>query len=91
MGKYITMQTKRGVTGDILIEISDKTVLGLVLPEIVYNVKKKLVCIFVENHISKPLMLKRGQTIGLVTSCIVRQAEKGQTLEMRKEDTQSIT
>ena len=38
----------RGVTGDILIEISDKTVPGLLLPEIVYHVKKKLGCIFVK-------------------------------------------
>ena len=71
MGKYIPVQTNHGVTGDVLIEISDKTVPGLVLPEIVYNVKKKLGCIFVENHNPEPLMLKRGQTIGLVTSCVV--------------------
>ena len=36
-------------------------------------------------------MLKRGQTIGLGTSCAVTQAEQGQTPEMRKEDTQSVT
>ena len=42
MGKYIPLQTNRGVTGEVLIEISDKTVPGVVLPEIVYNVKKKL-------------------------------------------------
>ena len=35
MGKYIPVQTNCGVTGDILIEISDKTVPGLVMPEIV--------------------------------------------------------
>ena len=80
MGKYIPVQTNHGVTGDVLIEISDKTVLGLVLPEIVYNVKKKLGCIFVENHNSEPLMLKRGETIRLVSSCIVTQAEQGQKL-----------
>ena len=34
----IPMQTNRGVTGEVLIEISDKTIPGLVLPEIVYNV-----------------------------------------------------
>ena len=62
MSKYIPVQTNCGVRGDILIEISDKTVPGLVLPDIVYNVKKKLGCIFVENHNSEPLMLKRGQT-----------------------------
>ena len=62
MGKYIPMQTNLGVTEDFLIEISDKMVPGLVLPEIVYNVKKKLGCIFEENHNSEPLMLKRGQT-----------------------------
>ena len=64
---------------------------GLILPEIVYTVKKKLGCIFIENHDSKPLELKRGQTIGLVTSCVVMQDEQGQLLEKRKEDTQSIT
>ena len=62
-------------TVDFLIEISDKTLPGLVLPEIVCNVKKKLGCIFVENYNSEPLMLKRGQMIGLVMSCLVRQAE----------------
>ena len=36
-------------------------------------------------------MLKRGQVIGLVISCVVMQAERGQTLEMLKEDTQSVT
>ena len=71
MGKYIPVQKNLGVTGDVLIEISDKTIPGIVLPEIVYNVKKKLGCIFVENHTSESLMLKRGQTIGLVMSCLV--------------------
>ena len=64
---------------------------GLILPEIVYNVKKKLGCIFIENHNSEPLELKRGQTIGLVTSCIGTQAEQGQLPEKHKEDTQSFT
>ena len=50
MGKYIPVQTNPGVTGEVLIEISDKTDPGLVLPEIVYNVEKKLGCSFVENH-----------------------------------------
>ena len=63
---------------------------GLVLPEIVYNIKKKLGCIYVENHNAKPLMLERGWTIGLVTSCVVTQAELGQTPEMPKEDIQSV-
>ena len=35
--------------------------------------------------------MKRGQTIGLVTSCVVTQDEQGQTLEVYKEDRQSIT
>ena len=43
MGKYIPVQTNPGVTGDGFIEIRDKTIPGLALPEIVYNVKKKLV------------------------------------------------
>ena len=59
MGKYIPVHTNRGVNGDVLIQITDKTIPGLVLPEIVYNVKKKLRCILVENHNSEPLMLKK--------------------------------
>ena len=76
MGKYIPVQTNRGITGDVLIEISDNTMTGLIPPEIVYNVKKKLGCIFIENHNSEPLELKRGQKTGLVTSCIVKQLSK---------------
>ena len=60
---------------------------GLILPKIVNNVKKKLGCIFVENHNSETLELKRGQTIGLVTSCVVTQEELGQQPEKCKEDT----
>ena len=93
MGKFIPIQMNRGVTGDVLIEIIDKTVPGLILPEIVYNVKKKkLGCIFVENLNSENVeMLKRGQAIGLVTSCVVAQAEQGKPLEKHKEDKQSVT
>ena len=91
MGKYIPVQTNRGVTGDVLIEIGDKTVPGLKLPEIVYNVKKKLGCIFVENHNSETLILKRGQSIGLVMSCIVMQEEQGQLPVKLKEDTPNVT
>ena len=36
-------------------------------------------------------MLKRGQTIGLVTSCVMTQAEQGQPLEKHKEDMHSVT
>ena len=35
MGKYIPVQTNRGVTGDVLVGISDKSFPGLVLPEII--------------------------------------------------------
>ena len=35
-------------------------------------------------------MLKRGQTIRLVTLCVVTQAEQGQTPERRKEDNQRL-
>ena len=42
MGLYIPMQTNREITGEVLIEISNTTIPGLVLPEIVYKVKKKL-------------------------------------------------
>ena len=36
-------------------------------------------------------MLKIGQTIGLVTSCMLTQGERGQTPEMREEDMQNVT
>ena len=36
-------------------------------------------------------MLKRGQTIGLVMSCLMTQAEQGQLPEKCKEDTQLVT
>ena len=65
------MQTNLKITGEVLIEISNKTIPGLVLPEIVYNVKKKLGCIFVENHYPESLLSERGLTIGLVMSCKV--------------------
>ena len=91
MGKYIPIQTNNGITGVVLIEISYKTVTELILPEIVYNVKKKLGCIFIENHNSEPLEMKRGQTKGLVTSCVVMQAEQGQLPKKCKEDMQSAT
>ena len=84
MGKYIPVQTNCEIMGD-------NTVTGLILPEIVYNVKKKLACIFIENHNSEHLELKKGQKIGLVISCVVAQAEQSQLLEKRKEDKQSIT
>ena len=40
MGKYIPGQTNNEIIGEVLIEISDKTIPWLVLPEIVYNIKK---------------------------------------------------
>ena len=64
---------------------------GLILPEIIYNVKKKLGCIFIENHNSEPLDLQRQQTIGFATSCVVTQEELGQRPEKHKENTQSVT
>ena len=85
------MQTNREIQGDVLVEINEKTVTGLILPEIVYNVKKKLGCIFRENHYSEPLDLQRGQTIGFVTSCVVAQEELGQRREKRNENMQSVT
>ena len=39
MGKYIPLQTNRGITGEVLVEIRDKLVTGLIPPEIVYHVK----------------------------------------------------
>ena len=91
MGKCIPVQMNREITGEVLIEISDKTIPGLVLSEIVYNIKKKLCCIFIENHNSESMVLKRGQTLGLVTSCLVTQEEQGQTPVERSDAMQSIT
>ena len=39
MGKYIPMQTNYKIQGDVSVEISHKTLMGLILPEIVYNAK----------------------------------------------------
>ena len=63
MGKYFPVQTNHEITGEVLIEINDKTIPGLVLPEVVYNIKKKLGCIFVEKHNPESMILKREQTI----------------------------
>ena len=61
------------------------------LPEIGYNIKKKLGCLFVENHNSESMLLKKGQTVGLVTSCVVAQEEQGQTPAERSVTKQSVT
>ena len=63
---------------------------GLILPEIVYNIKRKLGCIFIENHKSVSFDLQRGQTIGVVTSCVVTQEELCQQPEKRKENMQCV-
>ena len=85
------VQTNREIQGDVLVKISDKTVQGLILLEIVYNVKRKLGSIFIENHNSVSLDLQKGQTIGVVTSCVVTQEDLGQQSEMRNENTQDVT
>ena len=59
---------------------------GLILPEIVYKARKKLVCIFEENHNSIFLDLQRGQTLGCINSCVVKTEEIGQQLELHKTD-----
>ena len=61
--KYTPVQTNWEITGKVLIEIRDKTIPGLVLPELVYNIKKKLGYIFLENHNSESMVLKRGQPL----------------------------
>ena len=87
MAKYIPVQTNREITGEVLIVISDKTILGVVLPKIVYNVKKKLGCILEGNHNPESVLLKRGQTMGLVTPWLVTQEKQGQALVERCEAT----
>ena len=39
MGKYIPGQTNREIQGDVLVKISKKIVAGLILLDILYNVK----------------------------------------------------
>ena len=59
--KYIPVQTNREIQGDVFVEKSDKTVKGLILPEIVYKVKRKLGCIFgvgKKHLMSKHLIVK---------------------------------
>ena len=90
MGKYIPAQANCEITREVLIEVDDKTIPGLVLPEVVYNIKKKLGWIFAKNHNSESMILKRGQTIGLVTSCVVMLEKPGQTPAARSEVRQSI-
>ena len=90
MGKYIPIQTNREITGEVLNDTSDKTIPELMLPKIVYNIKKKLGCIFVENHNSEPMGLKRGQTIGLVTLCVGLQEEQSQAPSERSNAMQSV-
>ena len=54
MEDAITLPIGGQGTGEVLIEISNKTMIGLILPEIVYNIKKKLSCILqkiiIPNH-----------------------------------------
>ena len=79
MGKYIPVQTKPEIKGDVLVKISKRQNRdGINYAEIMYNVKQKLGCIFVKNHNSETLELKRGQTKGLMTTCVVMQEELGQ-------------
>ena len=44
-----------------------------------------------ENHNSESIRLKRGQAIGLVTSCLVTQEEQGQAPAECSDATQSLT
>ena len=56
---YPCIQTVCEITGEVVIEPSDKTVPGLVLPDIFYNMKRKLGCILVESHNLESIMLKQ--------------------------------
>ena len=44
-----------------------------------------------ENHNPESLLLKRGQTVGLVTSCVVKQDEHGQSPGEFSDAKQSVT
>ena len=90
-GEIHPCTTNCEIKGNVLIKIRNKTVTGPILLEIVYNIKKKLGCIFIQNHNSESLDLLKGQMIGLVTSCVVKQEEQGQRPEKPKEDMQRVT
>ena len=64
---------------------------ALILPGIVYNARKKLGCILIENHNAIPLDLQRGQTKWFLTSCVVKQEELGQWPGMCREATHGFT
>ena len=64
MGKYIPVQTNHEITGDVLIKISNKTMAGLILPEIVYNVKKKLESQFLSARTLSLFQQSEPQQIG---------------------------
>ena len=87
---YSPVQTSHEIKGEVLIKISDKTIPGLVLPDVVYDIKKKLGCIFVVNHNPESILLKQGQTIGLATSCVVAQKEQGQAPVECRDTRQSV-
>ena len=55
------------------------------------HIKKKLGCIFVENHNLELMGLKKGQTIVIVTSSVVTPEEQGQAPAERSEAMQSVT
>ena len=60
-------------------------------PEIVYNVMKKLGCIFVENHNLESIPLKGGQTIGQEKQgqTPVESSDARQTFTERSNDTET--
>ena len=81
MGKYIPVQMNREVQGNV--ETTERTVTGLILPEIVYNVRKKLGCIFIESHNSQTLDLQRGQTIYRVCNVMCSEARGARSATWR--------
>ena len=64
MRKNVPVQWNREITGEFFLRSMKK-----LFPAVVYYIKKKLGCIFVENHNWESMIL-RGQTLGLVTSCV---------------------
>ena len=59
IGEYIPVQKNREKTGEVLIEICDKTIPRFVLPIMsMYNDKKQLGRIFAENHNPESILLK---------------------------------
>ena len=70
-----------------MVEPSDRTVTGLVLPDILDNMKKKMRCIFAENHSPECIQLTN---VGIMTSCLIADKSESDQLRMQNDAKQSV-